>query len=366
MLLLLVLGCIMQISIGPAVPGGSADPYGEVRKQGSFMALGLLLLVIAYRVDYRLYAQWSWVIYGLAVVLLVLCFVPGIGQRINGAVRWTRFGGITFQPSEFAKIAGVIIMASWCARRAESRRTFYEGFFLPMLFAGALVLLIAGEVDLGNASLMLIGTLSVLFAAGAKLRYLGTLILGAGAALVATILTMPERVGRVLAFMDLEKYRTGDGMQQWLGLLAYGSGASNGVGVGNSRLKMSLPYPNSDMISPIIGEELGGWFMIFLVAVYVVLAIAGYFIAIKAPDRFGKLLAFGLVSLLSAQAVIHFGVTTAMLPNKGIPLPFVSAGGSNMVCLILSVGILLNIFKQTPQSVPADALLGRAKLTPAV
>lgn len=366
MLLLLVLGCIMQISIGPAVPGGSEDPYGEVKKQGTFVALGLFLLVIAYRVDYRLYAQWSWVIYGLAVVLLALCFVPGVGQRINGAVRWTRFGGVMFQPSEFAKIAGVVILAAWCSRRAEKRRTFYEGFFLPMLIAGTLVVLIAGEVDLGNAALMMVGAVSVLFAAGARILYLGTLILSAGGSLAATIFTMPERMGRVMAFLDLEKYRSGDGMQQWLGLLAFGNGASTGVGIGNSRLKTSLPYPNSDMISPIIGEELGGWFMILLVGIYVLLAVAGFFIAINAPDRFGKLLAFGMVSLLSAQAVIHFGVTTAMLPNKGIPLPFVSAGGSNMICLILSVGILLNIFKQSSQSVPVGALLRKTKLTPAV
>jgi cell division protein FtsW len=128
----------------------------------------------------------------------------------------------------------------------------------------------------------------------------------------------------------------------------------------------SLPYANSDMISSVIGEELGGWFCIFLVGCYVTLTVAGFFIAIHAPDRFGKLLGFGLVCLIAMQAVIHLGVTTAMLPNKGMPLPFVSAGGTNMICLLCAVGILLNLHRQSARLAAKDPVLGRAKLTPAI
>ena len=367
MLPLLALGFIMQISIGPFTIGNNGDPYAEVKRQVMFAGIGTFLLWFMFKIDYRRLAQWSWVIFGIAAVLLGLCLVPGIGMELNGARRWIRIPGGTFQPSEFAKIAGIISVAAWCARHPEQRQSFTRGFLIPLVIAGVLVLMIGAEIDLGNAALLAIGALSVVFAAGARLRHLALSILPIVGGFGAVVYFLPERMGRFLAFLDLEKYRAGDGLQQLLCLSAYASGGIGGQGVGNSRQKMgSLPYANSDMISAIIGEEFGGLFCLGMVVVYSLLCIAGFFIAIHAPDRFGKLLGFGIVSLLASQTFIHLGVTTALLPNKGMPLPFVSAGGSNLICLMLAVGILLNIHKQGMQMRSQDVLLGRAKFTPAV
>ena len=367
MLPLLALGFIMQISIGPFTIGSRGNPYAEVKRQMMFAGIGTVLLWIMLKLDYRRLAQWSWVLFGVAFVSLGLCLIPGIGIVINGASRWLWFPGGTFQPSEMAKIVGIICAADWCARHPEQRRTFTKGFMIPLIIAGVLVMMIAVEIDLGNAALLAIGALAVVYAAGARLRYLAMSILAIAAAFGGAIYFLPERVGRFMAFLDLEKYRAGDGMQQLLCLSAYASGGITGQGVGNSRQKMgSLPYANSDMISAIIGEEFGGLFCLGMVVGYSILCIAGFCIAIHAPDRFGKLLAFGIVSLLASQTFIHLGVTTALLPNKGMPLPFVSAGGSNLICLMLAVGILLNIHKQGMQLRSQDVLLGRVKITPAL
>ena len=367
MLPLLALGFIMQISIGPYTIGSKGEPYAEVKRQVFFAGIGTILLWIMLKLDYRRLAQWSWVLFGISCLLLGLCLIPGIGMELNGARRWLRVPGGAFQPSELAKIVGVICAAAWCARHPEQRRSFMKGFLMPLIIVGVLVILIGVEIDLGNAALLSIGALAVIHAAGARLRYLAMSIVGIAAAFAGTIYFLPERVGRFLAFLDLEKYRAGDGAQQFSCLIAYASGGITGQGVGNSRQKMgSLPYANSDMISAIIGEEFGGLFCLGMIVVYSLLCIAGFFIAIHAPDRFGKLLGFGLVSLLASQTFIHLGVTTALLPNKGMPLPFVSAGGSNLICLMLAVGILLNIHKQRMQLGTKDVLLGRAKITPAV
>jgi len=367
MLPLLALGFIMQISIGPFTIGNNGDPYAEVKRQVLYAGIGTILLWIMLKLDYRRLSQWSWVLFGVTFALLGLCLIPGIGKELNGARRWLRIPGGTFQPSELAKVVGIICSAAWCARHPEHRRTFTKGFAIPLLISGILVMMIAVEIDLGNAALLVIGTLSVVYAAGARLRYLALSIMGVAGAFGGAIYFLPERVGRFLAFLDLEKYRAGDGMQQFGCLIAYASGGITGQGVGNSRVKMgALPYANSDMISAIIGEEFGGLFCLGMVVVYSILCIAGFFIAIHAPDRFGKLLGFGIVSLLASQTFIHLGVTTAMLPNKGMPLPFISAGGSNIICLMLAVGILLNIHKQGMQMRSQDVLLGRAKFTPAV
>jgi cell division protein FtsW len=368
MLLLITLGIIMQVSIGPYTlkPKGVTDPYYDAKNQVTFVGVGLLGLWFAAWLDYRRYAQWSKVLYAVALVALLACFLPMIGVRINGSSRWLNLG-FRFQPSEFAKIVGVITVAAWCSYWAEQRRSFLHGFLWPMLLAVALIMAIALEVDLGNAALLTVAAISVLYAGGTRLRYLGIICLGGISALTIAVMRDPERLGRILAYMDLEKTRSGDGMQQYLGLLAYGSGGPTGLGIGNSHQKVwSLPYANSDMISSVIGEELGGWFCLFMIGCYVTMVVAGFLIAIHAPDRFGKLLGFGLVCLIAMQALIHLGVTTALLPNKGMPLPFVSAGGTNMISLLFSVGILLNIHRQSARLKSNDPVLGRAKLTPAL
>jgi cell division protein FtsW len=373
MLLLIVLGVIMQVSIGPHIKhAGVTDPYYDAKNQAIFVGIGLLGLLFTAWFDYRRYAQWAKVLYVLALLSLIACFLPVIGLRINGASRWVKLG-LAFQPSEFAKVVGVIVVATWCTKYPELRKTFLYGFLLPMVIVGGLIAAVVVEVDLGNAMLLTCASLSVLYAAGTRLRYLGILVILVVGSLTMAIMFLPalrERMDRITAFLHLDdpKYRAGDGMQQWLGLRAYWSGGPTGLGLGNSHEKLmgSLPYANSDMISSVVGEELGGWFCIFLIGCYVTMTVSGFFIAIHAPDRFGKLLGFGLVCLLALQTVVHFGVTTALLPNKGMPLPFVSAGGTNLITLLCAMGILLNLHRQSARMVNTDAVLGRAKFTPAV
>ncbi len=367
-LLLVVLGLVMLISIGPYTKDGITDPYHDVKSQSLYLVLGLAGMGVGAMVNYRKYERFAWILYFTAAALLVLCFVPGVGRELNGSRRWIGIGGLNFQPSELAKIAGIMAAAAWCNHHRDVRRSFTHGFAYPLVVISGLCLLIGTEVDLGNASLLALGTLAVLYAGGTRLRYLALLVLLGAIVLTLAVYYMPERMGRVTAIIDLEKHRAGDGLQQWLSLMALGSGGDAGLGLGNSRQKMwSLPYPNSDFIFPIIGEELGLGFALAVILCFVCITIAGITISIYAPERFGKLLGFGLVSLIVIQALIHLGVTTALLPNKGMPLPFVSAGGSNLVCLLLSAGIMLNIYRQGRYAALETApVLGRVKLTPAL
>lgn len=366
-LALMVLGFIMLVSIGPYTQTGALDRYQDVRKQGLFAAVGFAGMFLATLVNYRLLLKMVWPLYFFGLATLLACFLPGIGVRLNGASRWIEVG-VRLQPSEFAKIIGIIAVAAWCSRRSDLRRTFWHGFTMPLLIAGALIVTIAVEVDLGNAALLTLGAFAVIYAGGARLRYIGMVVLGAAGTLGAAVMLNPERLGRISAMFNLEAAKSGDGLQQWLSLVALSTGGGEGMGIGNSRQKMwSLPYANSDFIFPIIGEELGVGFTLGVVLCFVGITIAGFLIAVHAPDRFGKLLGFGLVALISAQSAIHIGVTTAVLPNKGMPLPFVSAGGSNLICLLVSIGILLNIYRQSQHSAAKlDPVLGRAKFTPAI
>lgn len=374
---LLGLGFSMLVSVGPYVAngvgslngaGGTLNPNAEAWKQAGFAGVGLLALGAGAFLDYRGYARWSWVAYVLIVIALALCLMPHVGVVKNGAKRWIRLGSIILQPSEFAKPVVIATVAAWCAKHRELRGTFLAGFAYPLLIVLLPVVLIGVETDLGNATLLAVGSLVVLFAAGTRPLHLAVLVLGGASALAAAVWYNPERMGRILAFWDLEKYKSGDGLQQWLSLTAFASGGEWGLGIGNSRQKMwSLPYPNTDFISPIIGEELGLWACMLMVLGYVCITLAAVAIAIHAPDRFGKLLGFGLAILIGFQTVIHLGVTTGMLPNKGMPLPFVSAGGSNLVCLLFSVGVLFNIYRQARHlDRECDPVLRNRKITPSL
>jgi cell division protein FtsW len=309
----------------------------------------------------------------------VLCFVPSVGVTVNGASRWISgkaFGMpfLTGQPSELAKITAVIMLAGWYARCEARREKFLQGFAIPLLILALTVGLVGAEVDIGSAALIATGGLGVMFAAGVRWRYLSAMAfvgLSSAAALAFafyTSSTMQNRMERVVAFLDPEGHKTGLGLQQWRALLAFGSGGIEGLGLGQGRQKMLyLPFAHTDFIFPMVGEELGLPFTLAVVFCFVLIAISGLLIAGNAPDRFGKLVGLGLVSLLVVQAMLNIAVTTCVLPNKGLPLPFVSYGGSNLVCCLIAVGILLNIYRQgivAPESERGSIL--RAKLTPRV
>jgi cell division protein FtsW len=355
--LLISLGITMLASTSFFTREGGGEEYVTVWKQIVWLGVSLVACIATALMDYNRWFRWRWYLFGAAVFSLLLCYEwhlaqmlgykPIIASRVNGASRWVGFGSMRVQPSEFAKIALIIAMAAWFAQHEKLERTIKHGLVLPGLILGCIVVLIGGEVDLGNASVAAAAGVGIMFVAGTRFIHLG-LVGGSGiAALLVGITFAPNRFERVMAITNLEKYKDGIGLQQWVSWLAFGSGGLEGRGLGEGRMKLSyLPEAHTDFIFPMIGEELGLWGVLGTIAAFVVLLLAGMCISSYAPNRFGKLLGFGLSFLLSLEALLNMGVTTALLPNKGLPLPFVSYGGSSLLAAMLAVGILINIHRQ--------------------
>ena len=364
---LLAIGIVMLFSTGAFAHDSRGDMYFFVKRQLMWLVIGGSALVAAAMVDYRVWARWWPWIYGLAVVMLILCFVPPVGMKVNGAWRWINLGFASFQPSELGKVAVLFLLASWYARHEEQAAEFWRGFALPLAVAGVIMALIVVEVDLGATALIGTTALAVAFVAGAGLRWLLPLV-GAGVALLSVAaFHIEERMGRIIAFLDPEKYKLGEGLQQWQALLAFGAGGVDGLGLGNGRQKMLyLPYAHTDFIFPMIGEELGLRFTLLTVFCFLLILLAGVLIAMNSKDRFGMLLGFGITIIITLQAAVNIGVTTSLLPNKGMPLPFISYGGSNLAVSMALIGILINIHRQgrrepkrRARAVPATSLAVR-------
>jgi cell division protein FtsW len=364
---LLVIGIVMLFSTGAFAHDSRGDMYFFVKRQLMWLVIGGSALVAAAMVDYRVWARWWPWIYGLAVVMLILCFVPPIGMKVNGAWRWINLGFASFQPSELGKIAVLFFLASWYARHEEQAAEFWRGFALPLAAAGVIMALIVVEVDLGATALIGTTALAVAFVAGAGLRWLVPLVCAGVAVLSVAAFHIEERMGRIIAFLDPEKYKLGEGLQQWQALLAFGAGGVDGLGLGNGRQKMLyLPYAHTDFIFPMIGEELGLRFTLLTVFCFLLILLAGVLIAMNSKDRFGMLLGFGITIIITLQAAVNIGVTTSLLPNKGMPLPFISYGGSNLAVSMALIGILINIHRQgrrepkrRSRAVPATSLAVR-------
>ena len=342
---LIVLGLVMMSSTSAYAPESKGDPMFLLNLQVKWLAVGVVLCAFAAALDYHLLQKTWWLWFGIAVVLLVCCFVPHIGHKMNGSRRWIRLG-LQFQPSEFAKLAAVVTIAWWFSRKESYEREFVRGFLAPLGMAGALMALIAPEVDVGTTALIGGTTFVLMFIAGTRVRFLALAVSLAAGALALVIYKMPERTGRFLAFMYPEKYPA-DAYQTVQGLIALGSGGVEGLGLGNGRQKMMyLPFAHTDFIFPVVGEELGLRWTLAVVATYLIFILCGAAIAMRARDRFGMLLGFGVTVLIALQAAVNIGVTTALLPNKGLPLPFISYGGTNLVFCLIGVGILINIYRQ--------------------
>ena len=344
---LLVIGIVMLFSTSAFARGSHGDIYFFIRRQAIWFGIGLVVCTFAALVDYHFWQRTWWLWFALALVALALCYFPHIGMRINGSRRWVGLGPVTFQPSELAKLAAIFFLAAWFTRHEKAGGNLLSGFVLPLAIVGLLAGLILGEVDLGTTALLGTTAFVVMFVAGANPLLLGIMSLAALGALLIVATQISERMGRLSAFLHPQNFKEDAGLQQMQALIAWGSGGMEGLGLGNGRQKMLyLPYAHTDFIFPIIGEELGLRVSLLVVFLFVVIIVCGIMIALHAKDRFGLLLGCGVVSLLALQAAMNIGVTTSLLPNKGLPLPFISYGGSNLVACMFGIGLLLNIYRQ--------------------
>jgi cell division protein FtsW len=344
---LLVIGIVMLFSTSAFARDSHGDVYFFIKRQALWFGIGLVICTLAAVVDYHFWQKTWWLWFGLALVALVFCYFPHIGMRINGSRRWIGVGPVAFQPSELAKLAAVFFLAAWFTRYEKAGGNVIFGVILPLAIVGLLAGLVLGEVDLGTTALLGTTAFVVMFVAGANPIWLALVSFAGLSAILAVATQISERMGRLSAFLHPQNFKEDAGLQQMQALIAWGSGGVEGLGLGNGRQKMLyLPYAHTDFIFPIIGEELGLRVSLLVVFLFVVIIVCGILIALHAKDRFGLLLGCGVVSLLALQAAVNIGVTTSLLPNKGLPLPFISYGGSNLVACMFGIGLLLNIYRQ--------------------
>lgn len=352
--LLTALGLVMLFSTGAFARDSHGDMYYFVKRQVMWLGVGGVVCAAAASMDYTVWRRFWWVWLLAAVVVLACCFVPGIGMRVNGSNRWVRVGPAAFQASEIAKFAAILFLAWYYEKTERDASHFFKGIILPLAVLAVPLALIALESDLGTTALILGVSLSIMFVAGLGWHWLVPFgIAGVGAVLYMAT-HVEERMGRLLAFIHPEKYKLTDGLQQWQALIAFGSGGFEGLGLGEGRQKMLyLPYAHTDFIFPMVGEELGLRFTLITVFFYLLIALSGALIAMNARDRFGMFLGVGAVMTLTLQAIVNIGVTTSLLPNKGMPLPFISYGGSNLLMCLFMIGLLVSIHRHgRPVSVP--------------
>jgi cell division protein FtsW len=365
-LALLVIGIVMLFSTSAYARDSHGDVYFFIKRQAIWIGIGLVACIFAALMNYQFWQKTWWLWFAMALAALALCYIPHIGMRINGSRRWVGYGPITFQPSEFAKIATIIFLAAWFARREKPDGNVLSEFIIPLAIISVPAALVLAEVDLGTTALIGTTAFVVMFIAGINSLWLGGLALAGLGGLLIVATQISERMGRLSAFLHPQNYKDDAGLQQMQALIAWGSGGMDGLGLGNGRQKMLyLPYAHTDFIFPIIGEELGLRFSLLVVFLFVVIIVCGIMIALHARDRFGLLLGCGIVSLLALQAAVNIGVTTSLLPNKGLPLPFISYGGSNLAACMFAIGVLVNIYRQgILEPPPVKRATMNAKVTP--
>jgi cell division protein FtsW len=343
--LLVVYGLVMAYSASSAEAyfqhGSSFYFFG---RQVVWVGIGVLAMYVLSRVDYAWFRKAAVPIAGLAIGGLLLVLVPGVGSVINGARRWIYLGGQGVQPSELAKIAMVILVAALIVRRPWEVTTL-KGFLrlaaITIVPAAGLIML---EPDLGTTLVLVGAVVAVLIAAGAPLRYLFGLAVAGVVAVLLLIAVEPYRLQRLVTFFDPWKDQQGSGYQATQSLISIASGRVFGVGLGNSVQKFGfLPEQGTDMITGIIGEELGLVGLLVLLALYAALAWMCFRIALNCKDLFGKLLATGITAIIVGQACINVGAALGVLPLTGVPLPLVSLGGTSMLVVLAGLGVMLNI-----------------------
>ncbi len=343
-LALLGFGLIMVFSASTVV---SAEVYGSqtsiFTRQFIFVVIGLVGLMVSMKIDYHIYER-SRVIYALLLLSLALLLYLLVAPESGGVQRWIRIGPANFQPSELAKLAVILFTSFYLVTRKEDFHSFKRGLLPYLVVVGAIVLLVLLEPDLGTAASIALTAIVLLFLGGLRYRYLLGLILAAIPALYFLVVRVPYRLDRWLAFLYPERDPYGIGYQIRQSLISVGSGGWSGLGYAEGKQKLSfLPEPHTDFIFAVVGEELG------LLGCFTVVVLFGLFfwraarISVRAESPFGTYLGLGIACMIILQAFVNMSMVVSLLPTKGLPLPFVSVGGSSMIMTMTAVGILLNI-----------------------
>ncbi len=357
---LFALGLLMAFSTSAVARSGELG----VPRQALYAVPAMLAFVLAMRFDYRRLADPPVyrAIVVVALVLLVLVLVPGIGVKILGARRWISLGVVSFQPSEFAKFALVVLLAVKLTANEQQLGRFLSGTLPPLLIAGCFAGMVYLQRDIGVPAVMLGTAVGMLFVAGARWSHLsaaGSVLL---ALVAAAVLFVPHRVQRLLAFRDPWAYREDESFQLIQAFSAFAEGGWYGRGLGAGEQKLGyLPAAETDFVFAVLGEELGLFGSLGVVLAFGVLTWAGLRVAQHAPDRFGQILGAGLTLLITVQAVFVLAVNTGLAPTKGLPLPFVSAGGTALIAYLGMAGVLINIALQSPAPWPVRDGLGRPR-----
>lgn len=356
---LALFGVIMVYSASAIVAATeNHTQYYYLFRQGVWTTLGLCVMLAGMRFDYSRLKSPT-LAYGLLALSVVLLTCVFAFSPINGARRWIRFAGFSMQPSEIAKFALAVFLARFLERRAGEEGLFWRTFFPAVLVTGVLALLVVAEPDLGTALMLAVVCTVVLFTAGARLKHMALAAAPALVGVVGLLVLVPWRMKRILVFLDPWADPQRSGYQIVQSLMAVGSGGVHGLGFTEGRQKMFfLPFAHSDFIFAVVGEELGLFGGLAVVALFALFMWRGMRAAMRAPDRFGMLLGIGIVTGIVAQALFNMSVVLAILPTKGIPLPFISYGGSSLVPTLFAVGVLLNISQQASLS---DGVKGRLR-----
>ncbi len=360
-LLLVGMGTVMIYSTSAIY---AQDKYGDnlffLKRHLVWIVIGLGIMCLAWRADYHILRKYSRPLLLLVIILLIGTFIPRLGHRAGGASRWLRVGGFTFQPAEMAKLVLIIYLSDAFIRKQRWIQEFWRGMVPPLVAVGVVLGLVLLQPDLGTSIGIAMVVAVILFVAGARLRYLMIMGLSALPFLYVFIFSMPYRRARILSFFHPWDDPQGISFQIVQSFLALGSGGIFGVGLGQSRQKLLyLPAAHTDFIFSIIGEELGFLGTAFVVILFLGLIWCAVRIAMRSLDLFGHLLAIGIISNIAFQTIINIGVVTGSFPTKGLPLPFISFGGSAMVMNLLGMGIILSVHRSTVKRVASGSSMAR-------
>jgi cell division protein FtsW len=332
------------------------DPEFYLKRQLIFAALALVVMWGVSKIDYHRLRALTYPILGTVTILLAATVI-GLGQRRGGAARWLHLGPILVQPAEMVKLALVLWLAYSLAKKAEGIKTFKIGMIPHLLMSGFFIVLCLRQPDFGSAVVLAFLTFTMLFVAGARVSYLLGVGVLVGMVGVNVVMSKAYRVSRLMAFLDLAGHRQDIAYQPFQSVMSFGSGGLFGLGLGRGLQVLYLPEAHNDFIAAIIGEEMGFVGVIMLAGAYLLVVSRGVRVALRAPDDYGSYIAFGISALIGVQALVNLSVAMAILPTKGLTLPFISYGGSSLLVNAAAAGLLLNISRErTALQAPAEVV----------